>query len=466
MKNMTLCNTCLFASLVTLAAAPALAQKQSPPEGGPAKAFTVPAHETYSLPNGMKVTLVPYGEIPKVTVSVSLDAGAIDEGKDHVGVAGLTSDLMQEGTDKLTSQQLADAAGRMGSALSVTAGNDETDAQLDVLSEFGPDAARLLADVIEHPRLPESELARLKNNKLREIAVASARPQTIAAIHFRKILYGDHPYAIVLPTNEDVQKITLQDIKGFVAANFSPQRAHIYVAGRFDAAAMKHAIAEGFGAWPKSDAARVPNPPSPAPHRVLDVTDRPGAPQSTIIVGLPVIPPNSPDAIPFSVANTLLGGSFNSRITANIREQKGYTYSPFGVISSRYHDSFWEEQADVTTKFTGPSIHEILAEIKRLSSEPPTAQELKGIQNYLSGLFIIRNSNRGALISQLQNVDFQGLGDDYLKTYVAKVNAVTPEDVEKMTAQYIKPQQLTIVVVGDKSKISEQLTSYESGDEQ
>lgn len=465
MKKMTLCNVCLFASIASLSATPAPAQKQAPPEGGPAKAFTVPAHETYTLSNGMKVTLVPYGQIPKVTLSVALDAGSIDEGKDHVGVAGLTSDLLQEGTDKLTSQQLADAAGRMGSALTVTAGADEMDAELDVLSEFGPDAARLLADVLEHPRLPESELPRLKNNKLREIAVASARPQTIAAMRFRKILYGDHPYAIVLPTNEDVQKTTIQDIRQFVATNFSPERAHLYVAGRFDTAAVRHAIEESFGAWPRSNTTRAQNPPSPSPHRVLDVTDRPGAPQSTIIIGLPVIPPNSPDAIPFSVANTLLGGSFNSRITANIREQKGYTYSPFGVISSRYHDSYWEEQADVTTKFTGPSIHEILAEIKRLSSESPSAQELKGIQNYLSGLFIIRNSNRGALIAQLQNVDFQGLGDDYLKTYVAKVNAVTPEDVEKMTAQYIKPQQLTIVVVGDKSKISEQLTSYESGDE-
>jgi len=465
MKTMTLRNTCLFASLATLAAAPALAQKQLPPEGGPAKAFTVPAHETYSLPNGMKVTLVPYGQIPKVTLSVALDAGSIDEGKDHVGVAGLTADLLQEGTERLSSQQLADAAARMGSTLTVTAGDDQTDAELDVLSEFGPDAARLLADVLEHPRLPESELPRLKNNKLREIAVATAQPQTVAAMHFRKILYGDHPYAIVEPTNEDVQRITLQDVKSFVAANFGPQRAHLYVAGRFDSAAMKHAIAESFGAWPKGENARAPNPPSPAPHRVLDVTDRPGAPQSTIILGLPVIPPNSPDAIPLSVANTLLGGSFNSRITANIREQKGYTYSPFGVISSRYHDSYWEEQADVTTKFTGPSIHEILAEIKRLSSEPPSPQELKGIQNYLSGLFIIRNSNRGALIGQLENVDFQGLGDDYLMTYVAKVNAVTPEEVEKMTDEYIKPQQLTIVVVGDKSKINEQLTQYESGSE-
>jgi zinc protease len=456
--------TCVPISIFALAfALSAVAQKQAPPEGGPAKAFAVPAHETYSLPNGMKVTLASYGILPKVTVSVAIDAGGIDEGSDHVGVAGLTADLLQEGTATLNSAELADAAARMGSTLSVSAGDDQTEAQLDVLSEFGPDAVRLLADVLEHPRLPESELARLKSNKLREIAVATARPQTVALMRFRKILYGDHPYAIVEPTEGDVKKISLQEVRDFVTANYSAQRSHIYVAGRFDTTAVKKAIADSFESWPKGSAAPAPNPPSVNAHRVLDVTDRPGAPQSTLMIGLPAIPPTSPDAIPLRVANALLGGSFNSRITANIREQKGYTYSPFSQISERYHDAYWAERADVTTQFTGASIHEILGEINRLSSEPPTDQELKGIQNYLSGIFVIQNSNRGALISQLHYVDFQGLGEDYLETYVSKVNAVTPEDVEKMTAKYIRPQDLTIVVVGDKSKISDQIAPFEAG---
>ncbi len=455
---------CLPASIFALVLAlPAVAQKQAPPEGAPPRPFTVPAHETYALPNGIKVTLVPYGILPKVALSVAIDAGGIDEGSDHIGVAGLTADLLQEGTTTLTSAELADAAARMGSTLSINADEDQTTAQLDVLSEFGPDAVRLLADVLEHPRLPESELARLKNNKLREIAVATARPQTVAVMRFRKILYGDHPYAIVEPTQADVAKITLQDVKDFVSANYSAQRSHIYVAGRFDSAAVKKAIAASFGSWPKGAAARAQNPPSVSAHRVLDVTDRPGAPQSTLMIGLPVIPPTSPDAIPLRVANALLGGSFNSRITANIREQKGYTYSPFSQISERYHDAYWAERADVTTQFTGASIHEILGEINRLSGEAPTDQELKGIQNYLSGVFVIQNSNRGALINQLENVDFQGLGEDYLKTYIAKVIAVTPDDVEKMTAKYIKPQDLTIVVVGDKSKIGDQIAPYAAG---
>ncbi len=180
-------------------------------------------------------------------------------------------------------------------------------------------------------------------------------------------------------------------------------------------------------------------------------------------MGLPVIPPTSPDAIPLRVANAMLGGSFNSRVTANIREQKGYTYSPFSTVSERYHDAYWAQHADVTTQFTGASIKEILGEIGRLSSESPSASELKGIQNYLSGVFVIQNSSRGALVGQLNYSDFQGLGDDYLKNYVSRVNAVTPDDVEKMTAKYIKPGELTIIVVGDKSKINDQLEPYVSG---
>jgi zinc protease len=441
----------------------AQAQKQSPPQGGPAKAFTVPAHETYTLPNGMKVTLVPYGIIPKVTVSVTIAAGSADEAKDHQGVAGLTADLMKEGTEKLTSNQLADEAARMGSTLDVSSAYDRTDAGLDVLSEFGPDAVRLLSDVLMYPRLPESELDRLKNDKLRQIAVGKSQPQTIALVRFRKILYGDHPYSVVLDAEDDVKKIVIQDIRQYVAANFSPQRAHLYVAGKFDAPAVKMAIADSFGAWKTAASARPAHVPTPNPQRVLDVTDRAGAPQSTIIIGLPVTTADSPDAIPLQVTNALLGGSFNSRITANIREQKGYTYSPFAAISSRYHDSYWDEQADVTTKFTGASLKEIVAETNRLASEPPSAAELKGIQAYLSGLFILRNSSRGALIGQLQTVDTLGLRDDYLTTYVAKVNAVTPADVQKITAQYLKPASMTIVVVGDKSKITEELAPYENG---
>lgn len=435
------------------------AQKQTAPAGGPPRAFTVPASEAYSLANGLKVTLIPYGNIPKVTLSLALRSGNIDEPNAQGGIADITGELLKEGTVSLTSAALAEAAARMGSSLDVTVSADETSLDLDVLSEFSADAAKLLADVAQHPLLPKSELPRLKANLLRQIAVAKTQPGQIALARFRKILYSDHPYGTTLPSGDEVSKLTMNDVKKFYFANFGAARSHLYVAGKFDSAAIKKAIAANFAGWAKGSAP-VENVPHPKPAHVLDVTDRPGAPQSTLYVGLPVPNPTSPDAVPLIVTNALLGGSFGSRITSNIREQKGYTYSPRSQISERYHDAYWAEIADVTTAATGPSLKEIFGEIDQLQKEPPSAQELRGIQTYLSGLFVIQNSSRGALIGQLLFVDLQGLGPDYLRTYVQKVNAVTPADVQKMTAQYIKPKEMTIVVVGDKSKITDQLAPY------
>jgi zinc protease len=442
-----------------LGTAPAYAQKHTPPEGAPAKSFNLPASETYALSNGMKVTLVPYGIIPKAAVSVALDAGSLNERRDRIGVSDLTGDLFKEGTATLTSQQLAENAARMGSTLQVSIGSDQSEFSMDVLQEFAPDAVRLLGDVLQHPRFPESEVARLKNDLQRRIATELAEPQTVAEIRFRKLLYGDHPYGTILPTEDDAKKLMLQDVKEFYESNFGAQRAHIYVAGRFDAAAVKKAIAETYENWAKGPA-KLENVPSPNPNHVLDLTDRPDAPQSTLVLGLPVPGPGTPDAISLSVTNALLGGSFNSRITANIREQKGYTYSPYSEISRHYRTAYWAQHADVTTQFTGPSLKEIFGEIERLQKEPPAALELKGIQSYLSGVFVIQNSSRDALIGQLQYVDFQGLGGDYLKNYVPRVNAVTIADVQKMTEKYIKPEEMTIVVVGDKAKISDQLAPF------
>jgi predicted Zn-dependent peptidase len=445
--------------LVGLASFPTVAQKQAPPAGGPPKAFTVPAHETYKLANGMEVTLIPYGNIPKVTVNLALRTGNVNEPKEQLGVADITSELLKEGTTTLSASALAEAAAKMGSSISVGVSADETTVTTDVLSEFGPNAVKLVADTVEHPLLPESELARQKANLLRQVVLAKSQPGQIALARFRKLMYGEHPYGDILPTEETLNKLSIEDVKKFYAANYGAARTHLYVAGKYDTAAVKRAIAESFSGWAKGPAP-TQSVPKPKMQRLLDVTDRPGAPQSTLYVGLPVADPTSADTIPLTVTNALLGGSFASRITANIREQKGYTYSPRSQVSARYHDAYWAEIADVTTAVTGPSLKEIFGEVERLQKEAPGAAELQGIQSYLSGLFVIQNSTRQALIGQLRFVDLQGLGEDYLKTYVQKVNAVTPADVQKMTAQYIRPEQMTIVVVGDKSKITEQLAPY------
>jgi zinc protease len=368
---------------------------------------------------------------------------------------------MSEGTTSRTAQQVAEQAAAMGGSVNVSVGQDESALSAAVLSEFGADMVRLMADVAEHPLFPESELPRLKNDAHRQLSIGKSVPQNIALERFRKILYGDHPYGTVFPTDESIDKTTVAEIREYYQANVGAARAHLYVAGRFDAAAVRAAVASSFGGWAKGPAP-VTDIPTVKPVHTLDLTDRPGAAQSTLYVGLPVPPATSPDSIGLTVTNALLGGSFGSRIIANLREQKGYSYSPFSQVSRRYHDAYWVEVADVTTEHTGASLAVIFDEIERLSGEAPAEPELKGIETYLSGLFVIQNSSPAALIGQLRYVNLQGLGADYLATYVQKVNAVTPADVQRMTKQYIRPADMTIVVVGDKSKVDEQLTPYET----
>ena len=168
----------------------------------------------------------------------------------------------------------------------------------------------------------------------------------------------------------------------------------------------------------------------------------------------------APNYVPLFVTHTLLGGYPSSRITSNIREQKGYTYSPQAQISNRRRDAYWAEQADVTTAVTGASLKEIFFEIERLRSEAPAPAELEAVKSYLSGTFVLQNSTRNGIINQLELVDLNGLPESYLRDRVARIQSVTPDDVTEMARAQIVPDRMTIVVVGDLKSIDEQLTPY------
>ena len=460
----------LFATLAILAitlaaqAQSAPMQKQAPPAGGPPKPFHLPEIQRFTLPNGLHVTMVPFGSIPKVEIDVVVRAGNLNESASQTWLADLTGQMMKEGTTSRTSEQVAQAAASMGGSVDVNVGPDVTTLSSDVLSEFGPKAVALLADVVRNPLLPASELSRLKQDALRRLSIQKSQSQPLARERFVQALYPDHPYGRLFPTEATINSFDEAAVKKFYEDNFGAARTHIYVTGKFDPGAVKAAITKAFGDWKKG-----PDPliqiPKPTAHREVDLVDRPGAAQSTLYIGLATINPSNPDFIPLQVMNALLGGSFGSRITANIREQKGYTYSPTSQLSSRYRDAYWVEVADVTTEFTGPSIKEILYEIDRLQKDAPSSAELDGIKNYLAGVFVLRNSNRAGLSAQLQYIDLHNLGDDYLNTYVQKVSAVTPQQVQSMAEKYIVPEKLTIVVVGDKAKVAEQIAPYEKGGE-
>lgn len=435
-------------------------KKQSPPPGSAPKPFKVPQAEKFSLPNGLQVTLVPYGAVPKVQITLSVRAGNLNETQNQIWLADLTTTLMKEGTTSRSAQQVAQEAASMGGSVDVSVGADITHVSGDVLSEYGPKMVALLADVAMHPLLPGSELDRLKKDQLRSLSIQKSQPQPIALEQFRKALYPNHPYGRVFPTEQMIQGYTIEDVQKFYKDNFGAARTHVYVAGKFGPAAMKKAITDAFSSWQHG-----PDPlidiPKPVTKHDLALIDRPGAVQSTLYIGLPTIDPSNQEYVPLQVMNAILGGSFGSRITSNIREQKGYTYSPNSQLSTRYRDAYWLEAADVTAQHTGDSIKEILYEIDRLQKEAPGDAELTGIKNYLAGVFVLRNSSRAGLIGQLEFVDLHKLGDDYLNTYVQKIYGVTPQLVEQAAQKYIDAQKLMMVVVGDKQKVAEQVAPYQ-----
>jgi predicted Zn-dependent peptidase len=257
---------------------------------------------------------------------------------------------------------------------------------------------------------------------------------------------------------EALQAYTLDQVRSFYDRNFGAARSYLYVVGRFDAPAVENAIRQSLGTWKAGVPATTPSV-TPVSRRSLYFIERPGAVQSTLYIGLPTINPGNPEYLPLTVMNALLGGSFGSRITSNIREAKGYTYSPRSTMTNRLGAGSWAEIADVTTNVTGPSIKEIIFEIDRLRGEAPTAAELRGIQNYLAGTFVLQNSSRAGITGQLAFLDLYGLSEDFLRTYVQRVYALTPADVQKLAQTHINPSQLAIVVVGDKS-IMDQLKPY------
>ncbi len=461
MKKTLLRSLAVLAVLLTFSLT-ALAQKQAPPAGGKPKPFKVPPAQNFSLPNGLKVTMVPYGQVPKVAVLAVVNAGNVDEGAEQVWLGDLTANLMKEGTQNRTAAQVDEAAANMGGNIFIGMGPDQSTIGGEALSEFGPDYVKLIAEVVQKPLLPGSEVARIKGDMLRNLSIQKSTPQSQANERFRKILYPDHAYGRLYPTEAMLKSYDIDMVKKFYDENFGASRTHIYVAGVFDAAAMKKAITDSFTAWKKGTAANR-TPAKAAGGRMLELIDRPKAPQSTLLIGLPITDPSNPDFIAIRVMNAILGGSFGSRITSNIREKKGYTYSPNSQLSTRYRDAYWAEAADVTTAVTGPSLKEIFYEINRLRNEPPSKDELDGIKNYLAGIFVLQNSSRQGVIGQLVFRDLQGLGDDYLTTYVDKIYSVTPEQVQQMAQKYINPDHMTIVVVGDKSIIAEQVAPYEKG---
>jgi zinc protease len=451
----------IFVAVMTLCAVAVYAQKQTPPPGGTPKDFKLPQKKQGQLPNGLKTTMVRYGAIPKVTVQLIVKVGNVHETENEVWLADLAGNLLKEGGTTTTDfKTISKKVAAMGGNINVNVGQDQTFITGSVLSEFAPALIGIMADMIINPKFPESEIARLKGDLKRNLAVQKEVPQQKAQEKFLGTIYADHAYGRYFPTEQMLDSYTVDMVKGFYDKNFGAKRAVVYVAGKFDEAATTKAIEDSFKTWKEGPDVSYPSVEQVSTNKV-SIIDRPSAPQTTVVIGLPTITPKSEDVVALQVTNAILGGSFSSRITANLREDKGFTYSPFSTILNNKGVSVWYEQADVTSANTGESLREIAKEINRLQKEAPGEKELNGVKNFMAGNFVLQNSSPGGIINQLNFLDLHELNDTYLTNRVKNIYAVTPDMVSKMAKEKFKYEDMTVVLVGDKKLLDKQMKAHE-----
>ncbi len=441
---------------VLIAATPAAAQDYPPlPKPGTPKPYQVPPSETYTLPNGMQVTLIPFGQVPKATVNLRIYAGGLNAG-DRTGLSTLTAQMLREGAAGKKGSQLAEEAASMGGSINVGNSLHETTLGIAALAERAPDAIRLLGDIALRPDFPASELERIRQNTLRSLSVARSQPQTAADAALAAAYYGaQSPFGRLLPTDAQVKSYALADVSAFYRANFGAKRARLYVAGQFDPAAVKATIEQVFGSW-AAGPERLGIVPAPKPGPQVILVDRPGSAQSTVRLAWPAPVAGSPGDVPFQVMDNLLGGSFTSRITKNIREDKGYTYSPYSSVDFNPGEGSWSFNADVTTDVTGAALKEVFGEIRRLQTEPVPDAEATGIRTWMSGTYILQTAGQSGLIGALAQRDLLGLPSDWITTFVPKVVAVTDPQIEQ-AARELPLDKMTLIVVGDLAKVEPQL---------
>lgn len=440
---------------------PAFAQKETPPAGGKAKDFKLSDKKVQTYPNGFKTTMVQYGNLPKVTVNLVIKTGNAHEQKDQIWLANLMGRMLREGTSSMDFAAISKKAAMMGGNLNVSVGLTETTISGSVLSEYAGAFIKLISDVVINPAFPVSELERLKSDYKRQLATQKAVPQQIANEQFVQAMYGDHRYGKIFPSEEMINSFTVEMVREFYNKNVGAKRSVLYVAGKFDDKEVISAVNNSFSKWTAGPDTWYP-PVNVIAKKDTILLDRKDAPQTTLMVGLPIVSPNHKDYMSLLVTNALLGGSFGSRITTNIREDKGYTYSPFSSLTHRIGSSVWYEQADVTSEHTINALLEIEKEIKRLQLEAPSKDELDGIKNYLAGIFVLQNSSPAGIIGQLNFLDVYGLDDNYLNNYVKNIYAITPEKVSQTAKTYIQYDKMTKVMVGDKTKVDEQIKQQQS----
>lgn len=445
------------------AAGPPASYPTTAPTVGAAPALSLPAPAERTLANGLRVLYVPRRDLPIVQALLVTRGGLGDDPARTPGLAAFAAEMLDEGAGGRSPLELAEALERLGASLWTGAGWDNAQVSLQVLRGRLPDALRLMADVAVRPDFPEREVTRVREERLTELNRARDEARIIAGNAFAALLYGEtHPYGRVA-TTEAVGRIDRRALVDFHRRHYRPNAATLILVGDVDVA--DHALVEAaFGAWARAAVAATETPRArEAQATRIVLIDRPGAAQSEIRIGHPAVARDNPDFYPLQVLNTLLGGSFTSRLNQNLRETHGYTYGARSAFAMRLGAGPFEASAAVVTAKTDSAVIEFFNELRRIRDVPVPADELERAKRYVA-LGLPQQFETSAQVAQrIAQLVVYGLPLDYYNSYVQQIMAVSAADVQRVAREYVRPDRSAVVVVGDQRTIEAGLRALPVG---
>lgn len=453
MQTMIIRRAALALSAAAVLAAPAAAQRQAPPAPLPARPLQFPAFRETTLPNGLRLIVVENHAHPVASVNLLVGSGSASVPAERVGLAGLFSELLPKGTATRTGAQLSGAIERTGGSIGAGSAEDYINVYASVLSEHLPLAMELVADVTMNPSFPQDEVAAARDRALSQLQQWMADPGYLANRRFTERLYGRHPYGRYR-TPETLRALDRDAMVAFHRAHFTPANALLVVAGDVDGARVEEMARARFGAWRGGDAPRpaFTGIPASTPTRIL-LVHRPGAVQSSVRAGRPTIRAAEADYPALLVLNKIVGGGTDSRLFSILREQRGWTYGAWTDVDRPMDVGRLMAGMDVRSEVTDSAVAEMLVQLRRVSAEPVTAQELEAAKGYLVGSFPISIQTAQDVASQVALTRLKGLPIDDLLQRRERISAVTVDDVRRVAARYLRPDSLVVTVVGDAGRV-------------
>jgi zinc protease len=417
-----------------------------------------PPYEVRTLPNGMQVIVVMHREQPVVSARLLIRAGNAQDPPGKGGVAGLTTALLDQGTTKRNAQAIADAIDFIGGELHTGAGTDLSFAHVLVMKDSLSFGLELLSEIVRSPSFAPQELERQRQQILSGLTVGYQDPEYVANAVFERLVYGFNPYG--LPgsgTPESIQKIAVDDLRAFHSRYFAPNNCILALVGDVSADEAFGTATRVFGDWAKRDIppTRFIDPPDPT--RRLVVVDKPDAVQTEIRVGHLGIARKNRDHLPMDLAIRILGGEGSNRLHRVLRTERGLTYGAAADMDSYKESGDFVAQTNTRTEATGEVLRLIIDEFWRLQRDPVGQRELADAQAYLSGSFPLTIETPDAIATQILNVLFYELPLDDLQNYRERVNDITVDDIQRVTRAFLRPDRLSIVLVGQASAFADQL---------